>query len=131
MKLLLDTHVWIWSVAQPEFVVGKARQALENAENPRWLSPISVWETLILMERGRITFTRDAPSLIREALRVSGALEASLTHEIAMESRRLLSLHEDPADRFIVATARVLDLTLVTADRNILKSARCSLLANA
>jgi PIN domain nuclease of toxin-antitoxin system len=130
MKLLLDTHIWIWSVARPELIVGKARKALENAENPRWLSPISVWEAQILMERGRVTFSRDASSILREALRVSRVLEASLTHEIVLESRRLWRFHEDPADRFLVATARVLDFTLVTADRAILESGACSLLPN-
>jgi PIN domain nuclease of toxin-antitoxin system len=77
-----------------------------------------------------VNLSRDAASLIREAIRVSRVLEESLTHEIAIESRRLIRFHEDPADRFLVATARVMDLTLVTADQNILRSGACSLLAN-
>ena len=130
MKLLLDTHIWVWSVSDPNRVTGKARDALLSADNPRWLSPISVWEAMHLLEKGRISFVRDAPSLIREALRLSHVVEAPLTHEIAMESRRLLRFHGDPADRFLVATARVLDLTFVTADRQILKSRACTVVAN-
>jgi PIN domain nuclease of toxin-antitoxin system len=130
MKLLLDTHIWIWSVAKPEHVLGEAREALESTSNQRWLSPISVWEAHLLMEKGRVSFSRDAASLIREALRVSRVLEASLSHEIAIESRRLVRFQQDPADRFLIATARVLDLTLVTADLNILRAGLCPVLAN-
>ena len=83
------------------------------------------------MERGLISISRDAPGLIREALRVSKVLEAALTYEIAIESRRLIRFHDDPADRFLVATARVMDLTLVTADQNIIRSNACSVLAGA
>lgn len=129
MKLLLDTHVWVWSVSEPRRLPPKAREALESAENSRWLSPISVWEALLLMERGRISIARDAPGLIREALRVSEVLEAPLTHDIAVESRRLARFHDDPADRFLVATARVMDLILVTSDRHIIQSRACQTLA--
>ncbi len=129
MKLLLDTHIWIWSVSEPGKLPQKVRDVLQNAENSRWLSPISTWEALLLMERGRISISRDAPGLIREALRVSEVLEAPLTYEIAIESQRLIRFHDDPADRFLVATARVMDLTLVTADQNIIRSNACSVLA--
>lgn len=89
-----------------------------------------MWEAHLLMEKGRITFSRDAGSLIREAINISRVLEASLNHEIAIESRRLLRFHEDPADRFLVATARVLDLALVTADRKIIEAGMCPVLAS-
>lgn len=85
MKLLLDTHIWVWSVSEPARVKGKALAALVSAENERWLSPISVWEAMHLLEKGRISFVRDARRLVREALRLAHALEAPLTHEIAME----------------------------------------------
>jgi PIN domain nuclease of toxin-antitoxin system len=128
MKLLLDTHVWIWSLSEPERLHPRLRDALESPVNERWLSPISVWETLLLVERGRVRIVRDAASLIREALRTSAVVEAPLTNEVAIESRRLLRLHDDPADRFLVATARVLGLTLATQDRRILESGSCEVI---
>lgn len=65
------------------------------------------------------------------ALRDLPVREAGLTHEIAVESRRLTGIAQDQADRFIVATARVLELRLVTADRELLKSTACAVLSNA
>lgn len=82
------------------------------------------------MERGRVTLARDEGSLIREALQLSRVLEAPLTHEIALESRRIGRFHNDPVDRFLVATARVMGLTLITADTAIRKSRACSVLWN-
>lgn len=130
MRILLDTHIWLWSLSDPDRVVGRAKQAVENPDSELWISPISVWEALLLLEKNRINFLRDAPSLIQEALRNLPAREAALTHEIAIESRRLLKFHEDPADRFLVATARVMGLTLVTADQQIIKSGACAVLPN-
>ena len=130
MRILLDTHIWLWSLSDPDRVVRRAKQAVENPDSELWISPISVWEALLLLEKNRINFLRDAPSLIQEAVRNLPAREATLTHEIAIESRRLLKFHEDPADRFLVATARVMGLTLVTADQQIIKSGACAVLPN-
>ena len=54
MKLLLDTHIWIWSLLEPELLVPGVRAELRSPENELWLSPISIWEAMILLERGRI-----------------------------------------------------------------------------
>lgn len=70
------------------------------------------------------------PDWTRQALRAIPLREAGLTHEIAVESRRLSGVSQDPADRFIVATARLLELTLVTADREIVTSSACAVLWN-
>ena len=116
MKLLLDTHVWIWSVAEPERLSPGIRAALESSDNELWLSPISVWEFLILVEKGRLIPGMPAQQWIAETMTRLPAREAPLTHDIAQESRALDLSHQDPADRFLAATAKVLELTLVTAD---------------
>jgi len=128
MNLLLDTHVWLWGVREPERLPPAVRRKLDSDDNRRWLSPISVWEVSLLLERGRIDFFRDAASLIQRILDESAVLEVPITHAIALESRRLIKFHDDPADRFLVATARVRDMTLVTADRRILDSGLCQTL---
>lgn len=130
-NLLLDTHIWIWSVTQPERLSRRVRAAVENPQVVKWLSPISPWEVCLLIERGRLDFGMSGPVWISQALRAIPVREASLTHDIAVESRSLAGISQDPADRFIVATARVLELTLVTADREILKSTACAVLSNA
>ena len=121
MKLLLDTHVWIWSVGSPGRVATRARAALSHPENTVALSPVSVWETLLLAERGRVELVPDPWRWVRTALATRPMREFPLTHEVALRSRTVRLPHDDPADRFIAATAMVYGLTLVTADRTLLE----------
>ena len=117
MNLLLDTHIWLWSLLEPEKLAAPVAAALRDDRARRWLSPLSVWEVLLLAERGRLHLDGPAESWVRDALRVAPMEEAPLTSEVAFASRALSSAHRDPVDRFLAATARVFDLTLVTADR--------------
>jgi PIN domain nuclease of toxin-antitoxin system len=114
--VLLDTHVWIWSLLDPARISRKVARLLRIPESELWLSPISAWETLLLIERGRLRVEDDPGDWLHDALSRGPLREAPLTHEIAVESRRIRLPHDDPADRFLAATAKVLDLTLVTAD---------------
>ncbi len=116
MKLLLDTHVWIWALSAPENLDKRTTAALADKNNELWLSPISVWEFLTLTRKGRLSISGDAFQWLDEAMARAPLREAPLTREIAIESQRLGLPHWDPADRFIAATARCLDLVLVTAD---------------
>lgn len=59
MRLLFDTHVWLWSVLQPELVPGKVKAELDRPSNELWLSPISIWELLTLSQRGRVVLARN------------------------------------------------------------------------
>lgn len=130
MKLLLDTHIWIWSVVEPERLSPRVRNALESSENEIWLSPISIWEFLLLVEKGRLTPGMPARQWIAETMTRLPTREAPLTHDIARESRVLDLPREDPADRFLAATAKVLELTLVTADGRLAGSREFAVLAN-
>ncbi len=120
MNLLLDTHVWIWSVGSPDRVSTRARAALSKPGNTVALSPVSIWEALLLAERGRVYLAPDPWRWIRTALATRAMREYPLTHEVALRSRSIRLPHDDPADRFIAATAMVHGLTLVTADRSLL-----------
>jgi PIN domain nuclease of toxin-antitoxin system len=115
LKLLLDTHIWIWLVtASPRL---KIRHILRDPGNELWVSPLSAWEVLTLERKGRLALDRKPQEWITHA--IAGTQEAPLTHQIALASRDL-PLHDDPADRLLAATALVLDLTLVTADAQLL-----------
>ncbi|MGB7727289.1 MAG: type II toxin-antitoxin system VapC family toxin [Candidatus Acidiferrum sp.] len=127
MKLLLDTHIWLWLFREPKRLGRRTLQILKDPSNELWLSPISTWEILTLHHRGRIKFHLDMAEWILRA--TAGMQEAAFTHEIAMAARQL-PLHEDPADSMIAATALVLDLTLVTADEHLLDLANIKTLAN-
>lgn len=98
----------------------EAAAALDTAENEKWLSPISSWEAMLLAERGRIEFDRSPADWIRDHLVRTPIRLAPFDHEIVLQSRLIKLPHDDPADRFIAATARVYDFTLVTGDRRLL-----------
>ena len=121
MKLLLDTHIWIWSLLEPQKLPKRLARELRSSKNELWLSPISVWETQLLIEAKRIRIVKtDATHWVAQALRQMPLNEAQLTHAVAIESRQVLLPHHDPADRFLAATAKVYDLVLATVDERIL-----------
>ena len=120
MTLLLDTHAWLWSHLDPARLSARARKAMSAPSNILALSPVSVWEALLLAQRSRVELAPDPWSWIRSALTAKPMLELPLTHEIALCSRSVRLPHDDPADRFIAATAMLHGLTVVTADRSLL-----------
>jgi PIN domain nuclease of toxin-antitoxin system len=130
MKLLLDTHIWIWSRLEPQKISRKVAKALITPLNELWLSPISVWELTILASKSRIVLKSPVHKWITEAIKGAPLREAAISHDIALEASSVLLRHPDPADRFLVATARVFDLTLVTADERLIESGGCKILSN-
>lgn len=129
MKLLLDTHVWLWSLVTPEKLSRRAKAAMNRSSNELWLSPISVWELLVLVERGRIKLGIEPRKWMDQALARTPVQEAAMNFDVARRSRELLPSHADPADRFLAATASVYELTLVTADRALIEAKPCPILA--
>jgi PIN domain nuclease of toxin-antitoxin system len=117
LKLLLDTHIWLWSKLEPKRLGRKLLPQLSDVNNELWLSPVSVWEALILMQKGRIEVDDPFAWIERAAEQMR---EAPLTREIVSAGLALPLLHADPADRFLAGTAKILKLTLVTADRKLL-----------
>ena len=130
MGLLLDTHIWLWSLLDPDRLGNSARRALRSGEVELRLSPISVWEALLLAERGRVVLAPDPRRWLRKAMSITPIAEAPLTIDVAFASRTVDLKHQDPADRFIVATAKVHGLTLVTADRRLLRCGDIEVLPN-
>ena len=127
MNLLLDTHIWIWSKLDPKRLGRRAAQELSYTSNELWLSPVSVWEALALMQKGRIRVENPLVWVERAAVQLR---EAPLTQEIVRTGFALPLPHAEPADRFLAATAKVLKLTLVTADQRLLGLGEISTLAN-
>ena len=130
MKLLLDTHIWIWSHVEPERLTPDVTKALQAPETALWLSPISIWEFLLLVERGRLTLSTSPDEWLDRAWSTAAWQEAVLNREVARRSRTVKVPHQDPADRFIAATAEVYELTLVTDDENLLRGRGFHRLAN-
>lgn len=124
--VLLDTHFWIWIQEGGPFRAGEARFLDQQAAARRLrLSVISTWEVAMLSSKGRLTLNVDLAVWVQRALQTDGLTTLPLTPEIAIESCQLPGVfHNDPADRIIVATARVHRARLLTRDKAILKYAR-------
>ena len=120
MNLLLDTHIILWSTAEPEKLPISVAEELQRPSNSLWFSPISVWEIHILAEKGRIWIGEDIEKSLRHMFDKLPLREAPINKEVAILSRRVTLPHQDPADRFLASTAMVYDLTLVTADHRLM-----------
>ncbi len=130
MRLLLDTHVILWSAAEPGRLAPSVAEELERQSNELWFSPISAWEILVLAERGRVSLgpSAEMEEAVRDIFRRIPLREAPLNLEVAFQSRLVKLPQQDPADRFLTATAAAYDLTLVTSDRRILTAGAVSVL---
>lgn len=129
-KYLLDTHIFLWSLLDPDNLSAEVTAVLEDKNTVLWLSPITSWEVIVLAEKGRIKLNDKPQPWLRKVFQTIPFCEASVTHEIAMESRKLQLPHQDPADRFIAASAIVYGLTLITSDRYLLLADECAILKN-
>lgn len=119
MKLLLDTHVFLWLASAPEKLTERALQACRNRHNPIYLSAVSAWEIQIKSQLGKLTLDDPLAELIREQQAINGLriLGVELSHVLELEA--LPSIHGDPFDRLLVAQTRVESHHLVTADRTV------------
>lgn len=120
MKLLLDTHIWIWSVLDPSKLGQRVIAALRDGTSELWLSPISLWELAILAEKRKVELRGGLWNWIDAAQRSAPMREAPLTSEVVRALDRIEVPHKDPADRFLAATAAALDLRLVTSEARLL-----------
>jgi PIN domain nuclease of toxin-antitoxin system len=130
VKLLLDTHIWIWSVDDKPRLKPSVLHALQDPANEKWLSPISLWELMVLVEKGRVTLNMSVEEWIGQALKEAPIREAPLTAEVVLATKKISLRHRDPADLFLAATAHSFGLTLVTSDVRLLSVKGLSSLAN-
>ena len=130
MNLLLDTHIWIWLAEGSTRLSGRVIRVLEDPQNQLWISPISVWELLMLTKKGRVRLSEDAVIWARHAIETLGLQEATLTNEVAFETESFGLTHADPSDRWLAASAKVFNLTLVTGDEKLLAASGIKVLAN-
>ena len=121
MTYLLDTHVWVWALEEPEKIGSKARSILQDLDNVRLLSAISALEIARLIYFGKLHFSRPLSDWLHASMRALMATAIDLTPAVAVEAYSLPGqLHQDPADRILVASARLSSAILVTADKRLL-----------
>ena len=115
MKILLDTHLLLWSAGQPEKLSQIARELIEDQANEPVFSAVSLWEIAIKRGLGRADFQAE-PRLLRRGLLDNGYVELSMTSDHAVAIDGLPLLHKDPFDRILIAQATVEGILLLTAD---------------
>lgn len=121
--LLIDTHAWIWFINGDKTLPAKIRNKIIEAiaNHTAFIAAISVWEIGLLEAKGRLRLNMPCIEWVETALAKSGINLAPLSPAISIESTNLPGIfHDDPADRMIVATARIENLTLLTRDQRIL-----------
>ena len=122
LSLLLDTHVWIWSQETPAELGEGTRKLLSDPEQVIYVSPVSTLEMARLAARGTIRLSGSLLDWVNDTIEALQAMTLEFSHAVAEESYSLPgSFHKDPADRILAASARLNQLTLVTADDRLLE----------
>ncbi|HKZ00284.1 MAG TPA: type II toxin-antitoxin system VapC family toxin [Rhabdochlamydiaceae bacterium] len=123
-KLLLDTHVWLWVMLGSSFLKKEFVLVVEKKLKTQgvFISPMSIWEIGMLVEKKRIEIEMDVLDWVNQALEVPGINLCPLTPRIAVQSTRLPgNVHGDPVDRLLIATAYEESAILVTCDKKIIE----------
>ena len=121
--IVLDTHVWVWFVSNPELLSESAVKAINDGieENAVLISSISVWEVALLVHKKRLELTLEVPDWVSKSERLPFVRFVPVDNSIAIRSVNLPEpLHKDPADRMIVSTAIAEGALLVTRDEKLL-----------
>ena len=117
MRLLLDTHVWLWLLADPQRLRHEVLDTLGDSRNELLLSAASSWEIAIKSGLGRLTLPEPAATYVPSRLRTTGTQPLPVEHAHALATAGLPRHHSDPFDRLLIAQSMLLDVPIVTADR--------------
>jgi PIN domain nuclease of toxin-antitoxin system len=122
--IVLDTHVWVWFVSNPELLSKKAKRTIERAvvDNNVFIPSISAWEVALLTSKKRLLLSMEVADWIKKSEMLPFVNFIPVDNSIAVKSVNLPQpFHSDPADRIIIATAISLGASLITKDERILK----------
>ncbi len=121
--IVLDTHVWVWFVSNPELLSKAAKKAIDASMEQKdiFISTISAWEVALLVAKKRLKLSIDVTDWIGKSERLPFFKFFPIDNSVAVKSVNLpRPLHKDPADRIIVATAMTLAAPVVTKDKKLL-----------
>ncbi len=122
--IILDTHVWVWFVSNPELISPRARKILDTAVRDKQIiiSSISAWEVALLVAKKRLELSMEVADWIAKSERMPFINFVPVDNQVAVKSVNLpASLHNDPADRMIIATAILAGIPLITKDIKLLE----------
>jgi len=120
MRFLLDTHVILWGLTEPERLSHRARELLDDNANEFVFSSVNIWEIAVKRALGRPDFLTEAATARRQLL-VTGFFELAMISEHAIFAASLPQIHKDPFDRLLVSQATVEGIMLLTSDRIVAK----------
>jgi PIN domain nuclease of toxin-antitoxin system len=124
IKLILDTHIFIWLINNSDELSQQTKRKIVKIvedEGDIGISTISLWEISMLHSRNRILLNQPCLSWIKHSLQAPGIQVVDLSPEIVVDGYSLPNqFHGDPWDRIIVASARILDVPLMSRDERIL-----------
>lgn len=117
MKLLLDTHCWLWWLNEPQKLISSMQQAIAEPENELFLSVASIWEIAIKVAIGKLVIPQPLSQLVAEQLLLDriNTLDIRMIHVLKIEELPLH--HPDPFDRILIAQAICENLTIITGDK--------------
>lgn len=118
-RLLLDTHVWLWSITAPHKLGKKGLRLLEDIDNELFLSAASSWEIAIKYRIGRLPLPEPPHKFIAPRLVRDGIKPLAVEHHHACQVATLPDLHRDPFDRLLIAQAQTEHLSFITADQKL------------
>lgn len=117
MRILLDTHCWLWMLSQPELLKAESRRILASADTDLFLSAASAWEIAIKFSIGRLRLPGDPADLVPAWLAQSRTCALPVEHHHALRVATLPPHHRDPFDRMLVSQAQLERLPIMTSDR--------------
>jgi PIN domain nuclease of toxin-antitoxin system len=116
MKILLDTHCWLWMLVAPERFSKATLEILESTDHELFLSAASSWEIAIKYDLGKLPLPEPPAEYVPARMRASGVTGLPIEHRHALAVATLPGHHRDPFDRLLVAQAIVESLPILTAD---------------
>jgi PIN domain nuclease of toxin-antitoxin system len=124
MRILLDTHVWLWWNSEPHKLSQRVLSAIADSSNEVFLSEASVWEMAIKNRIGKLPLPEPVNMYVRTRTQQDSIWELPILHSHAAATETLPMLHNDPFDRLLIAQSWIEDLLLLTADDKVLAYAR-------
>lgn len=116
MRVLIDTHVWLWMWSEPEKLRNEARTIVEDPGTELHVSAVSAWEIAVKAQAGRLRLSADPSDWLADPRRLADITQLPITFAHASRAGSLPPNHRDPFDRMLVAQALVEGLPLMTAD---------------
>ena len=115
MKLLLDTHAWLWWIGEPERLGAEAARLIADRRNEVYLSAASSWEITIKVRLGKLKLPESPEKFVPSRMERDGIVALAISHPHALAVSSLPMHHRDPFDRMLIAQSRVEGIPIVTA----------------